>query len=268
MRSPRPVGRATRGTTNPNRLRRVDRYLAGPLAGLLRGEPAPTVVDLGFGASPWTTLELQRRLLAVSARVRVVGVEIDPARVEAAMAHANERLAFLHGGFETPVPPGWSRPVVVKAMNVLRQYDETEVPDAWARICAGLAPEGVLVDGTCDEIGRLCSWVVVGRDGPRTLTTSVSLDHLERPSEVAERLPKCLIHHNVPGERIHAWLAALDRAWDVAAPFSAFGPRQRWLATVEGVRAEGWPVLYGPARWRLGELTVPWSSVENISESN
>ena len=27
------------------------------------------------------------------------------------------------------------------------------------------------------------------------------------------------------------------------------------------LRAAGWPVLHGPHRWRLGELTVPWSAV-------
>ena len=47
----RPVGVITRGTTNPNRLRRCDRWLAGPQAWRLRGRPAP-VVDLGYGASP------------------------------------------------------------------------------------------------------------------------------------------------------------------------------------------------------------------------
>jgi hypothetical protein len=27
---------------------------------------------------------------------------------------------------------------------------------------------------------------------------------------------------------------------------------------VEAVRAQGWPVLGGAARWRLGEVTVSW----------
>ena len=37
--------------------------------------------------------------------------------------------------------------------------------------------------------------------------------------------------------------------------------RQRWLAAVAGLKAAGWPVLDGPARWRLGELTVAWDAV-------
>ena len=50
--------------------------------------------------------------------------------------------------------------------------------------------------------------------------------------------------------------APLGRAWDTEA--TPFGPRQRWLATVRRMRDQGWPVLDGPARWRLGEYTVPW----------
>jgi hypothetical protein len=168
---------------------------------------------------------------------------------------------FLRGGFEVPLPEGWPDPVLIKAFNVLRQYSEGEVAGAWALMAGRLAPGGVLVEGTCDELGRLASWVTLDAAGPQTFTVSLRLTSLERPGDVAERLPKALIHHNVPGERIHDWLGALDAAWARAAPLSAFGVRQRWLATVTAARESGWPVLHGPARWRLGEVTLPWHSV-------
>ena len=61
MASQRPVGTITRGTTNPNRLRRCDRWLAGPQAWRLRRSgPRPVVVDLGYGASPVTAVEVGR----------------------------------------------------------------------------------------------------------------------------------------------------------------------------------------------------------------
>ena len=85
-----------------------------------------------------------------------------------------------------------------------------------------------------------------------------------RPSDVAERLPKALIHRNVPGERVHAWLAALDEAWTRAAVLAPFGARQRWLATCRGVAAGGWPLLDGPSRWRLGEVGVAWDAVRPL----
>ena len=85
--------------------------------------------------------------------------------------------------------------------------------------------------------------------------------HRERAVSVAERLPKALIHHNVPGHPVHALIGALDDAWRAAAAYATFGPRQRWTRAVAGLRAEGWPVLDRPSRWRLGELTVAWSAV-------
>ena len=251
----------TRGTTNPNRLRRVDRWLADVEGWRLRAsaEP-PVVVDLGYGASPVTALELHDRLARVRADVEVVGIEIDPERVRGAQTLARSGVSFAVGGFEVPLPDG-QRPVVVRAFNVLRQYAEEEVDAAWERVRQRLAPDGLLVDGTCDEIGRLASWVAVDATGPTSLTVSLRLRGLDRPSTVAERLPKALIHRNVPGEAVHAYLAALDTAWDRAAPQASYGVRQRWVAACTTLRDEGWPVLDGPRRWRLGELTVEWEAV-------
>lgn len=268
-----PVGSITRGTTNTNRLRRIDRWIAAQSA-LLHATDA-FVVDLGYGASGVTTLELATRLSHVRSDVEVLGLEIDPVRVRTAReqlaqvragdTHFPTDLAadFALGGFEVPTP-GDRRPAVIRAFNVLRQYDESDVAAAWSRMAARLAPGGLLVEGTCDELGRVASWVGVGASGPRTFTISLRRSGLESPSIVAERLPKALIHRNVPGERIHALLAVLDRAWRVHAPMSVYGPSQRWIATVASVRHEGWHVIGGPRRSRLGELTVPWDSVAPV----
>ncbi|MEO8829066.1 class I SAM-dependent methyltransferase [Lapillicoccus sp.] len=257
----RPVGTVTRGTTSPNRLRRVDRWLADTQGWRLRVAPPPAVVvDLGYGASPVTAVELQERLVRMHPDVEVVGIEIDPVRVAAGISLQRPGLRFVLGGFEIPLPGG-GRPVVVRAMNVLRQYPEDEVAPAWEQVLDRLASGGLLVDGTCDELGRRAAWVAVDASGPVSLTLSLRLRELERPSDVAERLPKALIHRNVPGEGVHAFLAALDLAWRRAAPHASYGVRQRWLATCEEVRQQGWPVLDGPRRWRLGELTVAWSAV-------
>ena len=257
----KPVGVVTRGTTNPNRLRRVDRWLADVQGWRLRASvAAPTVVDLGYGASPVTTLELANRLRRARADVRVVGIEIDRDRVAAAEGLRDERLDFRYGGFEVPLPGG-ERPMLVRALNVLRQYPEDEVPAAWATVVGRLAPGGLFVDGTCDELGRRCAWVAVDASGPASLTLSLRLGSLDRPSDVAERLPKVLIHRNVPGEPVHAFLTALDTAWTHAAPRGAFGARQRWVAAMAATRGAGWPLLDGPRRWRLGEVTVAWAAV-------
>jgi hypothetical protein len=225
---------------------------------LLHRAADPLVVDLGYGASSITTIELSHRLRPLHPRVRVLGLELDAERVAAALPFAEPpRLDFRQGGFELAE----TRPTVVRAFNVLRQYDEDEVPDAWRLVLDRLAPGGLLVEGTCDEVGRRCCWITLTRDGPRSLTVSVNLKTLTRPSTVAERLPKALIHRNVPGERVHHFLSILDSCWLAAAPHRAFGARFRWLETMRLLVARGWPVLDGPRRWRLGELTVPWHTV-------
>ncbi|KQQ10370.1 class I SAM-dependent methyltransferase [Rathayibacter sp. Leaf296] len=264
-----PIGAVTRGTTGTNRLRRVDRYLSE--LPVLHSSARPLVVDLGFGASAVTTLELHRRLVRSVPGVEVVGFEIEPARVATARQQlevvrgggtafpADARVRFERGGFEIPLPRG-RRASVIRAFNVLRQYDEDAVAGAWRIMTDRLEPDGVLIEGTCDEIGRICTWIEIGTEGPRSLTLSLRLGAIPSPMIAAERLPKSLIHRNVPGERVHAFLLALERAWTVNAPLAVHGPGQRWIASVRALQ-EDWPILGGPRRWRLGEVTVAWEAV-------
>lgn len=251
----RALGLPTRGTTNPNRLRRMDNWIAATLGAFLRAAEDPLVVDLGYGATPITAVELAGRLARVRPDVRVVGVEIATERVAAAAQVADPpRLSFAHGGFEL----AGLRPALVRAANVLRQYDEHAALAAWDTMRSHLGPGGVIVEGTCDELGRLASWVLLDPAGPRTLTLACKIAELGRPSEFAARLPKALIHRNVRGEPIHALLQDLDAAWAAAAPLSAFGARQRWVGACRTVR-DRWPVA--TARSRYGELTVEWAAV-------
>ncbi|CAM5353218.1 hypothetical protein SBADM41S_10405 [Streptomyces badius] len=220
----RPIGTATRGTTNPNRLRRMDRWIADAHGPALRRAGTPVAVDLGYGAAPWTAVELLDRLRTAEPRTVVAGIEIDPDRVAAAKPYEREGLTFVHGGFEVPLAV---RPLLIRAANVLRQYDEDQVAEVWARLCSRLDTDGLLVEGTCDEIGRRHVWVALGPEGPRTVTFATRLGSLERPSDLAERLPKALIHRNVPGEPVHAFLRDFDRAWAAASPYASLGARQR-----------------------------------------
>ncbi|NYF09807.1 hypothetical protein HDC94_000963 [Leifsonia sp. AK011] len=250
-----PIGQVTRGTTGHNRLRRIDRWIAH-LPELRRAEH-PLVVDLGYGASATTPLELHERLSRVRGDVEVVGIEIEPARVAAAKPFEKPGVSFRVGGFEVP----GERPTIIRALNVLRQYDESEVASAWQLMVGRLQPGGVLVEGTCNEVGRVASWVDVTANGPQRFTISLHLPSLEAPSVVAERLPKVLIHRNVPGERIHDLLKDLDRQWATHAGLGVYSPVQRWVASVAGLKDGGWPVLGGKNRWRLGEITLAWNAV-------
>lgn len=257
-RSGKPFGNVTRGTTNPNRLRRVDRWLASSQAWRLRRDTRPLVIDLGYGGAPVTAVELYSRMSAVCPDVHVTGVEIEPERVRIAKRLEHGGLDFCVGGFEIPVP---GTATMVRAFNVLRQYDEADVRLIWGTVCSRLSPHGIFVDGTCDEIGRRSTWVALDRNGPLSLTISLRFGAFALPSDIAERLPKALIHHNVPGQKIHDFLQALDSQWIAAAPLAAFGNRQRWMTMCQKMYDAGWPVVRDPHRWRLGELTVDWAAV-------
>jgi hypothetical protein len=198
----------------------------------------------------------------VRADVEVIGIEIDPDRVEEAKPIEQPGLSFKYGGFE--IPTGNRKPIMIRAFNVLRQYDESEVLEAWQTMTNRLASNGYLVEGTCDEIGRRSVWVSLrsGQSEPETITFSTHIGSLDKPSDLAPRLPKVLIHRNIPGEKIYEFLQAFDRAWLSQSGLIPFGSRQRFVAAVEQLALQ-YPILDNKVRWRLGEVTVPWHVVMN-----
>ena len=213
----------------------------------------PLAIDVGYGASHTTTCEWATWLRRLRADVSVLGLEIDPARV----LPPRDGVHFTVGGFEL----AGHRPNLVRAFNVLRQYDVSQVHDAWQLVCSRLAPGGLFVEGTCDELGRRCSWVLLDADGPQSLTLAWDPHHTARPSDLAERLPKALIHRNVPGEPIYDLLRMADDAWDRAAAWATYGPRVRWREARRLLIDASVPLTPIRRRVRDNLLTVPWSFV-------
>ena len=254
--SQQPIGTITRGTTGFNRLRKVDRWVFyhPELHQKLRPHAvaAPLAIDVGYGDSYTTTCEWAWWLRRINPHISVVGLEIDPSRV----LPPRDGVRFERGGFELA---GY-RPHLVRAFNVLRQYDVTQVPDAWSMVCGRLAPGGVFIEGTCDELGRRASWVLLDRRGPVSLTLAWQPWDVAKPSDVAERLPKILIHRNIPGQKIHSLLQLCDDCWDKTNGLAAFVPRIRWRETQKLLREH--LLIPRPRLLRDNILTVPWSVVE------
>lgn len=252
----RPFGVITRGTTGYNRLRRSDRWTRyhPDIQSLLRGVSEPLAVDVGYGASHTTTVEWAGWLRQVNPRTRVVGLEIHPDRV----LPPRDGVTFELGGFELA---GYT-PHLVRAFNVLRQYDVDDVVSAWETVASHLAPGGLFIEGTCDELGRRAAWLLIDATArPRTLTLAWAPDDVDRPSDIAERLPKALIHRNVPGEPIHELLAAADDAWERSSGWAPHGPRVRWRHAHQLLIDAGWPLEPVRRRIRDNTLTVDWSTV-------
>lgn len=260
-----PVGVPTRGTTGFNRLRKADRWLAHHPAVRAAFDAAsssgrhPLAVDVGYGASHTTTVEWAGWLRRVDPKVRVLGLEIEPSRV----LPPRDGVEFALGGFEL----AGHRAELVRAFNVLRQYDVSEVLAAWQMMIAGLSPGGQIIEGTCDEVGRRAAWVLLDESGPQTLTLAWDPADVDKPSDVAERLPKALIHESTEGHKIFALLQAADAAWDRAAGYAPYGPRVRWrfaradlLSQLPAELAK----LNPRRRMQDNLLTVPWELVSDI----
>jgi hypothetical protein len=238
--------RATRARTRPGRLARLDAALCAwaPRA-LTRRDGAwahAPVVDLGF-SRPETTLELQDALGTLpSPPPRVIGVEIDPARVAAARAQVGDRLDLRVGGVDLPLGPD-EAPRLVRALNVLRQYRPAEAEVARARLCEAMLDGGLLLEGSTSADGAL------GVAGVWTATPAgPRLDHI------------LFVHDDPTGFHPRQWLGWLPRGWrDGARPTGAAAealerwtaawdraraptPRESWRAVAHALRDEGAPV--------------------------
>lgn len=252
----KPIGTITRGTTNTNRLRKADRWmLQNPLVlKALKYSQHPLAIDLGYGAGHHTTCEWANRLRRVSRQVEVVGLEISPDRLIPPTAG----VRFELGGFEIAN----YKPNLVRAFNVLRQYHIDQVSQAWQMVCSKIQPDGVFLEGTCDELGRRCAWVTLTNTGPKFLTLSWDPLYTETPSLVAQRLPKVILHKNVPGTKVHHLINTLDRAWAHSSVFSIYGLRYRWNKAFEFASTK-LPLQYKRYRSRDCTVTVPWCWLES-----
>jgi len=261
-------GHLTRGKTARNRLRRIDLYLALMERELLSREDAAyrdaLYVDLGYGRMPYTTLESAERLRRVNPGLRVLGVEIDPERVQEARPFTDANTMFREGGFNLPlVEKGGKRESarLIRAMNVLRQYDEGDVRDAYRLLGINLLPGGLLVEGTSNPSGRV--WVV-------NLLRRQELPelHLEAilfgtnfkdgfdPAMFQSVLPKCFIHRVVPGEWMYAFFETWKAAWLETMGLRVYGPRQWFVAAAGKLQEGGYPIDIHPKLLSRGMLRV------------
>ncbi|MRS05869.1 methylase, partial [bacterium] len=113
-------------------------------------------VDLGYGAEPFTTLESAERLRTLNPRLPVLGVEIEQERVVNAKPFEDETTFFRLGGFNIPLKSG-ETVRLIRAFNVLRQYEESEVLPSLNLMGEYLSEGGLLIEGTSDPFGRI--WV-------------------------------------------------------------------------------------------------------------
>lgn len=257
----KPLGQITRGKTAPNRLRQTDVFLAVAYAEQVRAARG-LYIDLGYGAYPITTLETWQRLTRLNPALRVLGVEIDPARVAEAEPFTRPGLEFRFGGFNLPLQPGESVSFI-RAFNVLRQYDETDVTDALAALTHQLNEGGLIVEGTCDPPGRLLTFNLFQKSGgqlhrrafvfaPRLSTVGQQF----QPRAFQAVLPKNFIHHAEPGGALDAFFNAWHKAWQQARTRAVSLPQLFSFAAERLAETYGYEVDRRPALLKRGFLCL------------
>ncbi|MCC6569090.1 MAG: hypothetical protein IT315_07620 [Anaerolineales bacterium] len=156
--SKKPEGLPTRGKTAANRLRRADNFILlyePSLLSRMDGWFANSMfVDLGYGFDARTTLESASRFRRVNPNLKILGVEIDKERVAAALPFADDKTFFRLGGFNLPLQEG-EHVRLIRAFNVLRQYEEKDVAPAYERLAQYVLPGGLMIEGTSNPFGSV-----------------------------------------------------------------------------------------------------------------
>jgi hypothetical protein len=220
-------------------------------------------VDLGYGVEAITTLESAERFRKWNSSLPVLGVEIDPERVATAQSFSTPKTFFRLGGFNLPLLPG-ETVRLIRAFNVLRQYEEAEFDPAYERLSQYVLPGGLMIEGTSDSFGRI--WVA---NVARKSTSNSNWDHEALvfstnfrsgfdPAQFQAVLPKNYIHHVVPGERIYDFFETWKRSAEETVQAKIWGARQWFGAAANNLAAKGYKVNL-QTKW----LTKGWLIWEN-----
>ncbi len=243
--SKKPLGTVTRGKTARNRLRQVDNFMLLYEPSLIARRDGSLFVDLGYGAEAVTTLESGERFRKLNPDLKILGVEIEPERVTAALPFADERTFFRLGGFNLPLNPGESVRAI-RAFNVLRQYDESQVTLAWNQLANYVQEGGLLIEGTSNPTGAIWVANLLRKNGSswnREALVFFTNFHLGfDPLEFQTILPKNLIHRMVPNEPIFEFFSSWKAAVAETSPLRSWGQRQWFAAAATALSRSGYRI--------------------------
>ncbi|MDD2922082.1 MAG: hypothetical protein PHQ36_07325 [Anaerolineales bacterium] len=245
----KPIGLVTRGKTAANRLRRVDNFI-------LRYEPTllsradglfadSLFVDLGYGFDARTTLESAARFRRVNPNLPILGVEIDKERVEAALPYADALTHFRLGGFNLPLKAN-EKVRLIRAFNVLRQYEEKDFAPAYETLAPYVLEGGLMIEGTSTPFGQLWAANIARKESEMWKFEALALSTNFRLGFNIEDfqtiLPKNYIHRVVAGEPIYDFFEAWKKSAAETIRVKPFGLKQWFGASVERLAEKGYKI--------------------------
>jgi len=255
--SNKPEGQPTRGKTAANRLRRADNFLLLYEPSLLSRTDGwfahSFFVDLGYGFDPRTTLESASRFRRVNPDLQILGVEIDKERVEAALPFADDKTFFRLGGFNLPLKKG-EHVRLIRAFNVLRQYEEKDFAPAYERLAEYVLPGGLMIEGTSTPYGQIWAANLARKEKSETRELEIGDWRFEAlvfstnfrlgfdVEEFQTILPKNLIHRVVRGEPIYDFFEAWKKSAKETARVKTFGLKQWFSSAAESLEYKGYRI--------------------------
>jgi len=247
--SKKPVGQLTRGKTASNRLRRVDNFILLYEPALLTRTDAlferSMFIDLGYGFDARTTLESAARFRRVNPNLPILGVEIDQERVDAALPFADALTHFRLGGFNLPLQAG-ETVRLIRAFNVLRQYEEKDFIPAYERLAQYVLPDGLMIEGTSNPFGSIWAANLVRKTLDQwkfeALVFSTNFRKGFDITDFQAVLPKNYIHHVVPGEPIHDFMEAWKRSAAATSHAKVYGLKQWFISAAENLALQGYSI--------------------------
>ena len=136
---------------------------------------------------------------------------------------------------------------LIRAFNVLRQYEEMDFAPAYERLAEHVLPGGLMIEGTSTPFGQL--WVanlarmtVERKWKMEALVFSTNFRMGFEITDFQAVLPKNHIHHVVAGEPIFEFMQAWKRSAAETSPAKAFGLKQWFSASVESLAAKGYKI--------------------------
>lgn len=225
--------RDVRPRTRAGRLRFLDQWVVHEVD----LSPGCRVIDLGFGQTPDTVIELAQAVRVRRPSLEVVGLE-------RFAVPAAPGVTLLQGDFETV--RAMREATLVRAMNVLRGYREDEVPALHAALLAPLAPGGLALEGSTDTEGHVTVVHLLGRD---QLLFHTDFTRGFSPWLFRDWLPRTWRRKATPGTAIHALLTQ----WEAAAG-QGLAPRERFLHALDALpalQATAWEREHGFVRWSV-----------------
>jgi hypothetical protein len=250
QKSQKPFGEKTRGKTAANRLRKVDylllRYDPWFLSTCVHKYGRLNMVDLGYGQYATTTLETLERIGSFYP-MHITGYEIDPKRVADAKIHNSKYASFQLGGFNFALQNGITQQIdIIRAFNVLRQYQEEDTKKAYQLLSVALRENGILLEGTSDPFGRIWTANIFRKkDGYLVYEACVfgtNFRYIPSPRDFQTILPKIFIHHVVAPHPIFYFFYHWQNCYQKAQRWKSWSNKQVLLASIKELSFLGYHI--------------------------